>query len=88
LAAGFEDELVRRVDALATRVVVAVRRRAALTAAVVAAIAAGLVFTVLPHEPATTPSVGRMVESHVTSSGPGDASRLAPAAVPASLGGP
>lgn len=65
---------------------VVLRRRAAATAAVVAAVAAATVITFLPHPSSTTPAVGRMVESHLTSSGGGDPSNLAPAAVPAGFG--
>lgn len=67
--------------------VVAIRRRAAVTAAAVVAVAAALTLSVLGHEPTVTPNVGRMVESHLTSTGGADPSRLAPAAVPAAFGG-
>jgi anti-sigma factor RsiW len=66
--------------------VVAMRRRVAVTAAAVAALAAAAVLSLFATESATAPQVGRMVQSHATSSGGGDPSRLAPVAVPASFG--
>jgi anti-sigma factor RsiW len=66
--------------------VVALRRRVAVTAAAVAALAAAAVLSLFATESATAPQVGRMVQSHATSSGGGDPSRLAPVAVQASFG--
>ena len=66
--------------------VIAMRRRVAVTAAAVAAVAAAAIFSLFATEAATAPQVGRMVQSHATSSGGGDPSRLAPVAVPASFG--
>ena len=88
LPRGWEDGLVESVQAVDRRTVVALRRRVAATAAAVAALVAAAVFSFVPNDPTTSPSVARMVVSHATSSGAGDPSRLAPAAVTASFGGP
>ncbi|HWW54025.1 MAG TPA: zf-HC2 domain-containing protein [Acidimicrobiales bacterium] len=87
LPADWEERLVGTVRSADRGAIVAMRRRVAATAAAVAALVAAAVFSFVPHDPTASPSVGRMIVSHATSSGAGDPSRLAPAAVTASFGG-